>query len=91
MKSLVDDIALYLPKYLSAEAQEELLIALKQFPENISSRLYTTALRHQPVLYQGDVFERVPLIDPNNKIKEVRAILISNTCDSDTENSRLYT
>ena len=35
----IEDIKIYLPKYLSAESNKELFDGLKDFPENIDDRL----------------------------------------------------
>lgn len=37
-----DEIKIFLLKFLSAESDRELFKGLKDFPENIDERLYTT-------------------------------------------------
>ena len=49
-----EEIQKYLPKYLSPESEKRLFDGLKQFPDNIDSRLYTDYLKDNEILYQGD-------------------------------------
>ncbi len=88
----VHDIQLYLPKYLSEANYKTLLKELKSFPDNIDQRMYTTSLE-KDVLYQGDGFDSLPYMDMMNidkGKKEHYSIILSNTCDIDQDNKRLY-
>ncbi len=88
---LLDDIKIYLPKYLSSEQQEKLFEQLSSFPENIDSRFYTSFLKDELVLFQGDGFKEVPYPDFENKrFPMVKGFLISNTCDSHSGNPRMF-
>jgi hypothetical protein len=88
----LDDIQLFLPKYLSAGSKEELFSGLKDFPENIDSRLYTTSLYETNILYQGDGIKDFLFINlpDNTSMKLAPGIVLSNTCDLHTENLKLF-
>lgn len=85
------DISIYLPKYLSAESYKKLLEELKSFPSNIDSRFYTSTLKEEKNIFQGDCLEGLPIYDLSKSIpKDVSAIILSNTCDIDPANPRLF-
>lgn len=87
------DIELFLPKYLSPENYKRLLQELDAFPNNIDERMYTTSLASD-VLYQGDGYNPFPyveLLHLEKGSKNVKGIILSNTCDISPENYRLYT
>lgn len=48
----LNDISLYLPKYLSVESTKELLKELDSFPDNIDKRFYSNL--EDEIIYQGD-------------------------------------
>lgn len=92
ISGLLDEIKIYLPKYLSDEQQERLFDELSSFPENIDSRFYTTYLKDVLLLFQGDGFKEVTYPDiENERFKLVKGCLISNTCDSHLNNVRMFT
>lgn len=85
-----DDIKKYLPKYLSKESYKELIDGLKNFPDNIDSRFYTHYL-DSDVVYQGDGLYGCPTINfLTMKRKDVHSIVMSNTCDIDIANKRMF-
>jgi hypothetical protein len=87
----IEDIKKYLPVYLSSSAEGALFSELKSFPKNIDDRLYTSYLKDEKVLYQGDGLKDMLVINlPDNNIRRVPSIVISNTCDSDPNNRRLF-
>ncbi|HAT8918599.1 hypothetical protein SCZ71_15195 [Legionella pneumophila serogroup 1] len=91
MSNIFDDIRLYLPKYLSDNDLTRLLSELRQYSNNLDKRIYTSALKDEPVLFQGDGFSNVLMPDiANRKFHTGKVILISNSCDSSLENSRIY-
>lgn len=78
----MDDIKTFLPKYLSVESEKSLFAELKNFPSNIDSRLYTTKLQDDKIVYQGDGIEGLLIINlPDQTIKNAPAMILSNTCD----------
>ena len=86
----LDDIQIYLPKYLSAESSKELFEGLKDFPNNIDSRLYTNYLQ-DPIIYQGDGLKNMLAINlPNVELKNVNGLVLSNTCDTELTNNRPF-
>lgn len=86
----IDNIQIYLPKYLSAESTKELYEELKNFPDNIDKRLYTSYLRDMHI-YQGDCIKDLLVIDlPNTTIKQSNCIVLSNSCDIEIANKRLF-
>ncbi len=90
MADWFEEFRTYLPKYLSAEAQERLFKELGQFPANIDSRLYTTKLKDERTVFQGDGLARVWVSNlPDPTVREARVMVLSNTCDIAPENERL--
>lgn len=86
------DIELFLPKYLSPENYKKLLQELDAFPNNIDKRMYTTSVESN-VLYQGDGYNPFPYVELmrlEKGNKNVKGIILSNTCDISLENHRLY-
>lgn len=80
----LDEIKIYLPKFLSAESDRELFKGLKDFPDNIDERLYTTYLHDTKIIYQGDGLNNLLVVNlPKSEIKPVPGIILSNTCDID--------
>ncbi len=87
-----DEIQLYLPKYLSAENYDILIKELGAFPENMDSRMYTT-IDDDSLIYQGDVISGLPCVELNHLeygCKYRDCIVLSNTCDIDVNNKRLF-
>lgn len=86
----LSDIEKYLPQYLSKKASENLFAELEDFPENIDDRIYTNFLSESQIFYQGDGIKGLLSINlPDTKVGEVPGMILSNTCDVDTENERL--
>lgn len=87
----IEDFKLYLPKFLSAESDKELFDSLKDFPNNIDSRIYTNYLSDSDIIYQGDGISDMLFINlPKPDIKPVPSMIISNTCDIDLVNVRNF-
>jgi hypothetical protein len=90
MADWFEEFQTYLPKYLSAEAQARLFKEWGQFPANIDSRLYTTKLKDERTVFQGDGLARVWVSNlPDPSVREARVMVLSNTCDTAPENERL--
>jgi hypothetical protein len=65
---------------------------LKSFPYNIDGRMYTSML-DKNVIFQGDGLKKMPIIDLVNierGVKNVSCLILSNTCDMDLSNSRMF-
>ena len=87
----LDDLKIYLPKFLSQESDETLYNSLRDFPYNIDSRLYTNYLSGSELIYQGDGIQEMLVINlPKADIKPVPSIVLSNTCDMDLNNQRNF-
>lgn len=87
----LEDLKIYLPKFLSSESEKELFEGLKDFPENIDTRLYTDYLKKSKIIFQGDGLNDLLVVNlPNPQIKPVPSVVLSNTCDIDTENERPF-
>jgi len=85
-----DTIAQYLPCYLSSESKSDLLKNLSDFPNDIDSRMYTTRLQNDEIIYQGDGLKDFPIIRlPDEEIRKSNVMVLSNTCDLSLENSHL--
>lgn len=87
----LEDLKLYLPKYLSDEADQELFEGLKDFPDNIDERLYTDYLDKDEIIYQGDGLEDMLVINlPDTDVRPVKGMVLSNTCDIDPSNEKHF-
>ena len=87
----LDDIKIYLPKFLSAESEKELFAGLKDFPNNIDGRLYTSYLYDSEIIYQGDGLMDLLVVNlPSPEIRPVPSMILSNTCDIALENMRNF-
>lgn len=86
----LDDLSLYLPKYLSEEASSALFNSLRDFPSNVNSKFYSNKLNTEEVFFQGDRLKDVSICDCHSEqSRQGEAIVISNTCDIDSRNPRL--
>jgi hypothetical protein len=88
----IEDIQIYLPKYLSPESEKNLFKELKHFPENIDDRLYLSAQYIEPdIVYQGDGIDGLLVVNlPETEIRKAPVMIFSNTCDIDQRNRRLF-
>jgi hypothetical protein len=87
----VEDIQNYLPQYLFPKTNEKLLSDLNQFPSNIDGRLFGFEGKKEDIIYQGDGIDNLLIINlPDEKKITGRALIISNTCDTDTHNERKF-
>lgn len=87
----LEDFKLYLPKFLSAESDKELFDGLRNFPNNIDSRIYTNYLTDSHIIYQGDGIDDMLFINlPKPDIKPIPSMILSNTCDIDLANVRNF-
>ncbi len=87
----LEDFKLYLPKFLSAESDKELFDSLRNFPNNLDSRIYTNYLIDSDIIYQGDGLNNLLYINlPKPDIKSIPCMILSNTCDIDLVNVRNF-
>lgn len=88
---ITDDISIYLPRFLSSESTRVLFDCLKDFPHSIDERFYTSFLKEQDLIYQGDGIKNMLVINiPDPQIRPAPSIILSNTCDIDPNNIRPF-
>jgi hypothetical protein len=88
---MIEDIKNFLPQYLSPKTTGKLLSDLKQFPENIDKRLYGFEGKEECVVYQGDGFDNLLIINlPDLVPKTGNGMVLSNICDIDLANHRKF-
>jgi len=86
-----ESIKVFLPKYLSPEDQTKLLECIDDFPDNLESRFFTTFLKNEKVVFQGDGILNLPITNfPQKNIKKTACLITSNTCDIANDNKRLF-
>lgn len=86
----LEDIKLYLPRYLSEESRNALVDALRNFPIP-SERFYTTRLADTKIIYQGDGLTDLLFVNlPEAETKYRNGMVLSNTCDISPDNKRLF-
>jgi hypothetical protein len=86
-----EDIEIYLPKYLGEDSKKALFEGISLFPDNLNKTYYTNKLVNDPVVYQGDGIRNLSyLLLPKLDVRPVDAFIISNTCDIDPSNTRLF-
>jgi hypothetical protein len=91
MADQFEDFRVFLPKYLSESAQQDLFAELSQFPSNVNRSLYTDRLRAERTIFQGDGLRELPVTNlPDTRIQNARRVMvISNSCDVNLLNRRL--
>lgn len=82
----LDDIQDHIPRYLTVDAKDGIVRALKEdFPYKIN---YYTGL-HQNELLQGDGWNRLDIINLETAQKrDIKGIILSNSCDVSSKNQR---
>ena len=88
----LEDLRIFLPKYLSADNYSQLISMLSDFPSNIDKRMYTSGLEPS-IIYQGDGVRDMPVVNVENLnlgMKSHPCMILSNTCDMDEANRRLF-
>jgi hypothetical protein len=87
----LDDVRLYLPKYLSPDTEHKLLEDLNDFPNNIDSRMYGFTGKQADIIYQGDGIRDLLVVNlPSPDIRSLPSMVFSNTCDVDPANARKF-
>ena len=90
-ENIFDNIKLYLPKYLSEDDTKRLFNELQSFPNNIDKRLYSSFLKNENVIFQGDGLKNLTVTNlPSRIFFEAPVMVLSNTCDIDMSNKRLF-
>lgn len=93
MSFSIEEIQKFLPQYLSATTFDQLKQELKDYPDNIDSRMYTTYIEPN-IVYQGDGLRDMPVVrvsaNHRTHIQYLPSIILSNTCDIDLANTRFF-
>lgn len=85
MELSIDSIKDQIPYYLTQEAKEGLVKALKDFPESMN--YYTDMYKEE--VFQGDGWNSLDVIQfETKKSKSIKGIILTNTCDMSHENHR---
>lgn len=86
-----EQVKMYLPQYLSSVDQKTLFKEIKSFPNNIDKRMYTLKLMQDNSFYQGDGIDDLLVVDLKSRtFLKAPSIILSNTCDVDPLNKRLF-
>lgn len=83
----VDKFKDQIPYYLTQPQKEGLVKALEDFPEGINYYLSNYPVDLKAAALQGDVFKGLTIYGPRGS-KEAKGIILSNSCDIDTNNKR---
>jgi hypothetical protein len=87
----LDDLKLYLPRFLSENSEKSLFEGLKDFPNNLDGRFYTGKLKNEEIIFQGDGIRDLLVVNlPSTEIKGAKCLVFSNTCDLDPSNPRFF-
>ncbi len=88
---MLSEIEKYLPKYLSQDQQAQLFAELDQFPDNIHKRLYSSQRDADLLIFQGDGIASLPFTEfPTLEVRNVKVMIVSNTCDIQPNNERRF-
>lgn len=91
MNWILNNLDLYLPKYLSETTKEGLLQSLRQFPDNIDAHFYLNSGLSSRIdtILQGDGVRDMWFYSFTKKgLYKAPCIVISNSCDISQENER---
>lgn len=84
-----EKISIYLPKYLTPSNKAQLFDALKDFPKSQYKNFYWE--NHENYLCQGDGIKNLLVTNlPQKDFEDGDCMILSNTCDVNPDNSRLY-
>ena len=91
----IEDISLYLPKYLTPKTDKQLKDEIRNFCQGVKSQqFYANQLLEEPEILQGDVIEEVPIWNYNEdapKFLSGKILVLSNACEISPENLRKFT
>lgn len=86
-----EELRQFLPTFLSQDSQKAFIEELKYFLTSQARPFYTSAWADTATLFQGDGLKGLAIINlPDPTIKSGSALLLSNTCDMDPSNRRLF-
>lgn len=87
-----EEIRKFLPTFLSQGSENAFLDEVRNFLRHSENRLfYTDALRLRPFVFQGDGLQNLLVINlPDTATKRGTGIVLSNSCDINPSNERLF-
>jgi hypothetical protein len=87
-----DNFSIFLPQYLTEDMKDVLKNELGQFTSGgIARSLFTSQLASTDSVYQGDGLNGLLVVNlPDTRIAQSKSLVISNTCDVDPSNKRLF-
>jgi len=86
---VVENIDLFLPRYLTNTTASALIDSLRQFPDNIDQRLYLGSIATDLPVLQGDGIRGLMVCHvPAQRFYEAPCVVLSNSCDIDPANER---
>lgn len=84
--TVIEDFQRQLPPFLTSAKKQEILDAIKDFPEKFNPYQY---VKDDPFAEQGDIFFEVPFYFYETNQREPKiAMVLSNACDISPENKR---
>jgi len=86
---VVENIELFLPRYLTDTTASGLIDSLRQFPDNVDQRLYLGSLAASEPMLQGDGIEELTVCHLSTRsFYDAPCVVLSNSCDIDPANER---
>lgn len=91
LKNILEDVKLFLPKYLSDSQVKSLFENLKNFPNNIENKFYGS-YHEKGIIFQGDILKGFTIANLKKKVfyENIPVVILSNTCDIDVNNVRMF-
>jgi hypothetical protein len=87
-----DELKDYLPYYLSDKSLDKLFEQIDEMvKKGFNNEVYTTKLKSEKYIFQGDGLDKMSIVNmPDNELIPTRVIVLSNSCDINPENERIY-
>ena len=88
----LDELRQFLPTYLSQGSRDAFVDEVRHFLHSEQTKpFYSLALQTKSILFQGDGITGLPILNlPDQEVRNGSAVLLSNTCDMDPSNARLF-
>jgi hypothetical protein len=88
----LEEIRKFLPTFLSQDSEDAFLDEIKNFLRQAENRpFYSEALRDRDFIFQGDGIEDLLIINlPNTTTNPGLGMVLSNSCDINPKNERLF-
>jgi len=87
----LEEVRKFLPTFLSQGSETAFLDEIRHFLKSGSRPFYTEALRDKRFIFQGDGLEGLLIINlPGTATKQGAGMVLSNSCDINPSNERLF-